>query len=197
MKVRYLLTFPQIRAISLLVRINGIALSQEINDRRLVEYDITTDQIFMLDSLLGQKGFIIKDKSQWPSNGDKYYYIDDEGYIMDSQWDTIDGTPTEVDISRRNIGNVFKTLEEAKFACERLKVCNKLKSLSDDDQEWNADNEHYQIVYDAIDNTFSAQALYYIKAANEYWFKSEESALAAISTIGEDKLKKYIFNIKE
>ena len=197
MKVRYLLTFPQIRAISLLAHIDGIFLSEEVDNRRLIEYDITANQKFMLYSLLNQKGFVVKDEPQWPSQGDEYYYINDYSEILVSNWDTIGEEPSYVDSCRRDIGNVFKTVDEAKFERERLKVCNKLKSLSDDDQEWNADNEHYQIVYDAIGNTLDVQVLYYIKAANEYWFKSEESALAAITAIGEDKLKKYVFNVKE
>ncbi len=196
-KVQYLLTFPQIRAISLLAHIDGKFLSEEVNDRRLVEYNITIDQNFMLDSLLSQKGFVVKDETQWPSDGDKYYFIDNIGYILDSQWDMIDGTPTEVDISRRNIGNVFKTEEEAKFACERLKICNKLKNLSDDDQVWNCINPHYSIIYDSDHKKVDIGSFYYTKVPHEYWFKSKESAEAALKAIGEDKLKKYVFNIKE
>ena len=145
MKVQYLLTIPQIRAISLLIHIDGTCMSCYADARRLVEYDITSDQHCMLDSLLSQTGFVINDKPQWPSQGDRYYFIDNDGDILKGQWDIINDSPSCIDSHRRDIGNVFKTLEEAKFACERLKVCNKLKSLSDDDQECNADNKHYQL----------------------------------------------------
>lgn len=197
MKVQYLLTFPQIRAISLLAHIDGIFLSEEVNNRRIVEYDITLDQNFMLDSLLNQRGSIVKDKPQWPSQGDNYYYIDNDGEILKGRWVIINGTPSRLDAHRHDIGNIFKTEEEAEFEKERLKIYNKLKSLSNDDQEWNGDNEHYHIVYDPVNNTFDVQVRYCIKEVNGYWFKSKESAEAAIKVIGEDKLKKYIFNIKE
>lgn len=142
MKVQYLLTPTQIRAISLLAHICGesvqvTTVSGEIDGRQVVEYDITTDQNFILDSLLDQKGIVIKDKPQWLSEGDKYYYIDNDGEILTGRWDTINDVPSRVDARRRNIGNIFKTEEEAQFKYERLKVLNQLKSLSDDDQKWN------------------------------------------------------------
>ena len=197
MKVQYLLTFPQIRAISLLAHIDGKFLSEEVNDRRLVEYNITIDQNFMLESLLSQKGFVVKDKPQWPSKGDEYYYIDNDGEILRGHWNIINDAPSSLDAYRRDIGNVFKTTEEAEFELEKLKVCNKLKSLSDDDQEWDAAHTHYCIKYDLDFHEFECWSICHYKLPHEYWFKSEESAKAAIKIIGEDKLKKYIFNIKE
>jgi len=199
MKVQYLLTIPQIRAISLLAHIDGkVLITVDEDGRRLVEYDITTDQHCMLDSLLGQKGYIIKNETQWPSDGDRYYYISAEGDVLFSNWRiSKNGAFSHIDSERQDIGNVFKTQEEAKFAYEKLKVFNKLKSLSDDDQEWNGDNKHYHIIYNMFYNSFDVWARCCIKVPHEYWFKSEESAKAAIKTIGEDKLKKYVFDIKE
>ena len=197
MKVQYLLTLAQIRAISLLIHINGTTLPEEVNDKRLVEYDIPMNQILMLDSLLRQEGFIIKDESQWPSDGDEYYYISADSEILRDHWDMIDGVPSLLDDYRRNIGNIFKTRREARFEMERLEVLNQLKNLSDDDQVWDAAHTHYCIKYDLEFHEFECWSICHYKLPHEYWFKSEESAKAAIKIIGEDKLKKYIFNIKE
>jgi len=152
----------------------------------------------MLDSLLGQKGYIIKNETQWPSDGDRYYYISAEGDVLFSNWYiSKNGAFSHIDSERQDIGNVFKTQEEAKFECEKLKVLNKLKSLSDDDQEWNGDNRHYFIVYDFEANDFYLRSNCSIKMPHEYWFKSKESAENAIKIIGEDKLKKYVFGVEE
>lgn len=162
-----------------------------------VEYNISTDQILVLDVLLCQKGVIVNEKKQWPSGGDDYYYIDSTGSILHTRWDTINDTPTNVDRGRRDIGNVFKTKEEAEFERERLKVLNQLKSLSDDDQKWDNENVHYYIVYESDYNKLKVWDNRVAKLPHPYWFKSKESAENAIKTIGEDRLKKYVFNIKE
>lgn len=197
MKVQYLLTIPQIRAISLLTHIDGTFMHCDANDRRLIEYDITSDQHCMLDSLLSQTGFVIKEKPQWPSEGDKYYYIDNDGEILTGRWDTINDVPSCVDARRRNIGNIFKTEEEAQFKYERLKVLNQLKSLSDDDWEWNKVNSHYYIAYDLDREKFDIWSFSFTKLPCNIYFKTKASAEAAIKTIGEDKLKKYVFGIEE
>lgn len=197
MKVQYLLSYLQIESIRLLSHIDGLVLSGEVNDRQLIEYDISTDKIIMLDALLGQKGVIVKEEKPWPSKGDKYYYINDGGAILFSQWTTMDDIPSWVDIGRRDIGNIFKTEEEARFELERLKVLNELKSLSDDDQEWDNKHRHYTIIYVAYSDKFEVWVNLTVKLPHEYGFKSEESAKAAIKAIGEDRLKKYVFNIKE
>ena len=186
MKVQYLLSFQQMNAISSLAHINGTLLVSDIvSDNCLVEYDITEDQFFMLDSLLNTKGLIVKDEKQWPFEGDKYYCIGDNG---------------KIDKARMDIGIAFKTREEAEFAYERLKVLNQLRNLADDDQEWDTSGQHfhYYIVYDICTNEFNVWFNNHVKSLSPgYWFKSKESAEAAIKTIGEDKLKKYVFNVKE
>ncbi len=201
MKVQYTLKCSQVCAISALTQIRGRLLSglnEGVNGALLVEYDITSDQKPMLDSLLKQEGYIIKDKSQWPSDGDKYYYLDNYGDVYCDHWKTVcDDRPTAADADRRDIGNVFKTEEEARFERERLKVLNQLKRLSDDDQVWDGINLHYHIIYDKVADMFEVHMNSYLILSHGYWFKSGESADAAIKAIGKDNLKKYVFNVKE
>ena len=162
-----------------------------------VTYYLEEKQKEAIDALLNKEGIIVEDKKQWPYDGDKYYYMDSNGDIFYSNWDEINGVPSRVDVGRLDIGNVFKTQEEAEFACERLKVLNQLRNLSDDDQEWNNINDHYYIGYCMRHDEFEVWSNSNVTLMHECWFKSEESAEAAIKTIGEDKLKKYIFNVKE
>lgn len=192
MKVQYLLSSQQMHAISSLAHIDGILLPEIVSDKRLVEYDINEDQNFMLDSLLNTKGFIVKDEKQLPSEGDKYYFINSTGGIYSEDWNN-----DLVDKARIDIGNVFKTKKEAEFAYEKLRVLNQLRNLADDDQEWNSIYQHYYIIYDLDHDKLDIWSNYYVMLSPGYWFKSKASAEAAIKTIGEDKLKKYVFNVKE
>ena len=197
MKVQYLLTPEQVRAISLLVHIDGSTICENIKDRQLVEYDVPDDLKGMLDTLLNQNGLTFKEKPQWPSKGDPYYYIDNDGEILTSRWEAADNVNSRVDRRRCDIGNIFKTKEEAQFESERLKVLSQLKSLSDDDQKWNQKNLHYHIAYELPFGKLEVWDSSCVKLPNEYYFKSRESAKNAINTIGADNLKKYVFDIKE
>lgn len=197
MKVQYLLTPEQVRAISLLVHIDGTTICENIKDRQLVEYTVPDDLKDMLDTLLNQNGLAFKEKPQWPSQGDPYYYIDNDGEILRGRWEAADNVNSRVDRRRCDIGNIFKTEEEAQFESERLKVLSQLKSLSDDDQKWNQKNLHYHIAYELPFGKLEVWDSSCVKLPNEYYFKSTASAKAAIKTIGEDRLKKYVFGIKE
>lgn len=191
MKVQYLLNFSQINAIHTLTGISG-TISIAPDDVKLVEYDISEEQKSMLDSILSQNGSVIKEVTSWPSFGDEYFFISDQCCVMR---ETNEGCFE--DDARQALGNMFKTRKEAEFELERLKVLNQLKSLSDDDQKWDNINYHYHIVYDSYYNEFNVYSYSSLRLLQEYWFKSAESAVNAINIIGEDKLKKYVFNVKE
>lgn len=161
-----------------------------------VTYYLEEKQKEAIDALLNKEGIIVEDKKQWPFDGDIYYCLDNDGIIFTSIWNVTDNLPSSVDIDRRDIGNIFKTKEEAEFACERLKVLNQLRNLADDDQGWNSIYQHYYIIYDLDHDKLDIWSNYFVMLSPGYWFKSKESAEAAIKTVGEDKLKKYYFGVE-
>ena len=65
--------------------------------------------------------------------GDKYFYIDTEGYINSETWQN-DAT----DNLRRCIGNTFPTLKEAQFEKKRREVYAQVKRYAHEfsDEEW-------------------------------------------------------------
>lgn len=133
---------------------------------------------------------MIKKITTWPKIGDKYYYISDWD-IEEEQFDD-DGYDSRL----QSIGNMFKTKEEAEFKREQLKVLHELAELADDDQEWDGNNRHYIFKYLHHVNKFNIE--YWITDQYcQFYFKSRESALAAINKIGEDRLKKYYFCVPE
>ena len=131
-------------------------------------------------------------KQVWPQENDKYYYVRSCGEI---DCTTFDNTST-FDKGCRNFNNCFKTEKEAKFKLEQLKVLHELEQLADDNQPWNTWELHYTIAYNHTINKFSIET-WNAQHNSLFYFKSKESAQAAIDKIGEDRLKKYYFCIPE
>jgi len=135
---------------------------------------------------------ILKDADKVPDFGEKYYYIDINGVV---NWDNWEDSVLEKEMLV--FDNIYKTKEEAEFALEQLKVLRELKELADDDQPWDK-TLHYAIYYDYPRNIITFEAwMNYQHLPNAYYFKSVESAQAAIKQIGEDRLKKYYFLVPE
>lgn len=134
-----------------------------------------------------------EEEKKWPQEGDRYYCIESAGNIEDYFYE---GSPIDDEICR--IGNIFRTEEEAEFKLEQLKVLHELEELADDDQPWDKNNSHYNIAYEYEDNNIRIESWkHYQTSPIKYYFKSHESAQAAIDKIGEDRLIKYYFGIKE
>lgn len=148
------------------------------------------------DIALGLKKVIdetIAELTKWPQRGDGYYYIRGNGEILRTHYNDV-----IFDKERLEFGNMFKTKEEAEFKREQLKVMHELEELVDDDQPWNNSDEHYAIYYSHFFGCITVEewrANQYVP--NTYYFKSCESAQAAISKIGEERLKKYYFCVPE
>lgn len=145
------------------------------------------------------KELIIERKGRWkPEDGDTYYYIRSNGDIFDCEWDN-----DSLDKGCFTINNVFKTIAEAKFEVEKRKVFVKLQDYADlynereiDWRDLESDIKKYYLTYDyngeeiVIDETYSCY-----NGGNSVYFTSIETAKKAIETIGEDRIKKYLFGV--
>lgn len=132
----------------------------------------------------------LKEPKWKPNYGDKYYFIDENG-IQEELWDGV-----YFDNFLYEIGNCFKTREEAAFELERLKVIAKMKEYSFDP---NWDDEYqpkYILVFDhkrkVVDNIHNP-----ICQCCDIVFESEDTCKRCVREVGEDKIKKYYFRIKE
>ncbi len=134
-----------------------------------------------------------KPSRRWkPKFGEKYWFIDKDGDIYCMPWnDSI------VDNNRYELGNCFKTEEEAKFAVEQLKVLAELREYANDDKEWNNSNKYWFIEYST--NRGHIEVDYHCDIKHilfDIYFSSEEQARKAVAAIGEERLKKYYFCVE-
>lgn len=136
---------------------------------------------------------MLKDADKVPDFGEEYYYIDINGVV---EWEKWEGSDLEKEMLV--FDNIYKTKEEAEFTLEQLKVLRELKELADDDQEWNGNNSHlhYYLAYSYHDNKIETDWNNSC-CKGTFYFKSVESAEAAIKQIGKDRLKKYYFLVPE
>ena len=139
-----------------------------------------------------------KESKVWKPEKDGHYcYYNDMGHVYESCYD---GDST--DKNRLEFGNCFKTKEEASHMIEKLKVINELKNFAlennEEEIDWKNYAQKYTMIYD-----YSCQEI-----RIDYWnymqfipfniyFTSREIAQKAIKTIGEDRIKKYYFDVEE
>ena len=114
------------------------------------------------------------------------------GKVCEGMW--IDG---EEDEKRLSIGNAFHTKEEAEFALEKLKVIHELKQFAESKNTvWNFNKYHSVIYYNCPRKGID----YNCSIINKYFditFATEEMARKAVEAVGEDRIKKYYFEVEE
>lgn len=135
-----------------------------------------------------------KPKSVWDlTEEDKYYYINCYGDIDSTFYDC------EEDVDIIKCGNAFLTEKEARFEVERRKCeaillkygTRDIMSISDDD------TNKYFICYNNYVHGISVNNNQFIQNQGTIYFKTKELAQKAIEEVGKDRLKKYVFNVKE
>lgn len=149
------------------------------------------------DIALGLKAVVeetIAELTKWPQKDDPYYFIASDGGVVYDVYDS----DFSSDKDRLEFGNMFKTKEEAEFKREQLKVMHELEELADDNQSWDNFSEysHYYLMYNSVNLQVGIGASY-MAHITPFYFNTFESAKAAISKIGEERLKKYYFCIPE
>lgn len=140
------------------------------------------------------------DDEKFPKRGDIYYSIDIDCDVASNTW-----YEDEWDCGRMSFGNVFKTREEAervveffKAKHEKLAVLIELSEFAEpDDTPW-GDRRHWYLrcnsgtcglVCDWTDGQFMTKRCM-------IYFASKEDAEKAVQTVGEDRIKKYLFGYK-
>lgn len=135
-----------------------------------------------------------KSKVWEPSLGDLYYYINSNGDIKFSYYNTRS-------IDKRCIGNFFKTDEEADHMVEKLKVIRELQDLSNiklNMSDYVKNNRIYYIAYDFTKNRIVP--LFDNISRNipfNVYFSTKEDCEEAITKIGKERLERYYFDIED
>lgn len=138
-----------------------------------------------------------KDKGIWkPELDENYYSIDNSGDI-----DCQANIQTAIDVEIFNFGNYYKTREEALKQANYLKYTNLLRKYVEEHSEpidWRSiDTPKHYIWYD--------HEIKILKTGHDIWARlqgiiyasSEEVLKDAIEFVGEENLKKYVFQVEE
>lgn len=131
-----------------------------------------------------------------PNKNEKYCYIGGDGDI----YHTVNANLTKDDCIF-SIGNYFKTDEEAEHMVEKLKVIKELQDFAfenrDEEIDWyDKEQDKWEISY-KDSNIEPICNNYYRSQTFNIYFTSLEIAQEAIKTIGEDRIKKYYFDIED
>lgn len=126
---------------------------------------------------------------------DVFYYVGIAGEIKESRYHK----ESFVDKELLAIGNAFLTKEEAKFELERRKCEAILLKYGTRDATslGNNNTSKFYIIYNNFSKEIMVCSNCFIYKEGIIYFESEELARSVIKECGEDRLKKYIFNIKE
>ena len=143
---------------------------------------------------------IVEEKKKYwtPKEKEKYFYIEDCMGVSDDR-----NVQAPIDYCRFNIGNFFKTKIEAEHILEKLKVIHELQKFAYENNEgeidWKNFNQcKYYLVYDTEDEELYVDyAVYCKREPFNIYFTSSEIAKRAIEAVGEDRIKKYYFNVEE
>ena len=138
-----------------------------------------------------------KTKTVWDLKEEyDYYYIDMCGNVDRT---TFGNGAYWADKKIIEVVNAFLTKEEAKLEVERRKCESILLKYGTRDLISLGDNytKKYYIQYDYDVNKIMIFKHYSIGIQGVINFKTEELAQKAIDEVGEERLKKYIFNVKE
>jgi hypothetical protein len=152
--------------------------------------ELTDEQVQKINETLG-----IKESKVWkPKKNEGYYYH----IFVDAEYTTWYGD--DFDNERYEIGNYFKTREEAQFQVEKLKVIAELKRYALENNEcelnWGERKSKYYIYCDCEDMKLRVNWVWCYKS-NGIYFSSRDIAEKAIETIGEERLMKYYFEVEE
>lgn len=139
-----------------------------------------------------------------PLVGEKYNYISASGDVVENQ----EHFGHKIDYDRYFIGNCFKTLEEAEFALERQKVIVELeRSAKESGFDQSSAQSGVILSCNSLPGIPSESKPRWVISTVRYFpgerlggsiaFCSEFEAMQAIQRVGEDRIKKYYFGVKE
>lgn len=138
-----------------------------------------------------------KPKSVWDlKDGDDYYFINMYGSVSKT---TFSNDTRNDDEKIIKAGNAFLTREEAEFEVERRKCEAILLKYGTRDMMslGNFCTKKFFIIYDNSTDKITVPYCAYMQRQGSIFFETKEMAQKAIEEVGEDRLKKYVFNVKE
>ena len=129
----------------------------------------------------------VQREDEFPQDGEDYWYMNALGIIFNDKWS---GSISEEEMLE--IGNVFKTKQQADFAAEKLKVEAELRKYS---RPFNYGWGNYNII---LTDNESVNTAYWsgVQSQGSIHFESKEKAQQAINEVGQERIKKYLFGVE-
>ena len=128
-----------------------------------------------------------KEERGFPQSGERYWCISGS-WVNSFFWKS-----EQLDLDRYRIGNIFKTEDEAEFAVEKLKVEAELRKFS---RPFKCGEINHYIFLNTDNECLDVVGLSYSQYQGTIYFESEEKAQQAIESVGEERIKKYIFGVE-
>ena len=147
------------------------------------------DEIKALKERIAELEELAKEEQEFPQDGDEYWYMSTTGNVYDENWEGFDFEEDALEI-----GNVFKTKEQAEFAVEKLKVEAELRKYS---RPFEYGKFNHYLFLDIDGDSFRTDFTSYCPPQGAIYFESEEKAQEAVSTVGKERVKKYIFGVED
>lgn len=145
------------------------------------------DRISKLETKVAQLEVLAKQEDNFPQEDDMFWFIDTFGKPVGSTWGE--------SITNRQlieIGNMFRTKEQAEFEVEKLKVLVELRKFSVPFKRGGNYTFNYYHEDEKIVNVYASGDYQEI---GTLYFESNEEMNRAIQTVGEERIKKYIFGV--
>lgn len=175
-------------------------LNDGIVNIRLKDGCIKTDNFTQetIPNTLADDWEVVEERKVWkPRIGESFWVIDYDGYIYYLNDNKLQKSGFVT------IGNCFKTGEEAKHMVEKLKVIKELQDFALENNtekiDWeNSEQPKFLIVFDHYENIVKSASVYSYKALPlNIYFTSKVLVLKAIEKVGEERIKKYYFDLND
>lgn len=134
----------------------------------------------------------VKEEQEFPKRGDEYWYTDEYGTVCSYQSDEFFNKVIIEDM--KAVNNIFRTKEQAEFAVEKLKVEAELRKFG---RPFESGENNYHISFETYDKFIDIDSLLYRQTQGVIYFGSREKAQQAIESVGEERIKKYIFEVED
>ncbi len=131
----------------------------------------------------------VEQEKEFPQVEDDYWYVNGDAETMLAVW-----YGDDYDKGRLSIDNVFKTRNQVDFVAEKLKVEAELRKFS---KPFEGGKFNYYIFFYFDGDDVEVGYKVSCDSQGAIYFESEEKAQQAISTVGEDRIKKYLFGVED
>lgn len=130
-----------------------------------------------------------------PAVGEKYYFLSPIGEIYDARW-----SGGHYDTDYYSLGNIFKTKEDAEFACKKLRFLQKMRVFADRNgwvPDWgNLEEYKYHTAYMHDEKEIGVDHTAFYQEIGQIYFETESDVQQFIDENHDDILK-YCFGVGE